>query len=65
MYLGSAEKYKHENKRTEGTQGRSTKTKKAIFGMIQRIGKLVAMTVENTKVETLMPLIKQFVSETL
>lgn len=63
MYLGGAEKNKHESKRTEGTQGRSTKTKKAIFGMIQRSGKLVAMTVENTKLETLMPIIKQFVAE--
>ena len=63
MYLGGAEKYKHENKKTEGTQGRSTKTKKPIFGMIQRSGKLIAMTVKDTKAETLMPLIKQFVSE--
>ena len=63
MYLGGAEKNKHENKRTEGTRGRSTKTKKAIFGMIQRSGKLVAMTVENTKADTLMPIIKQFVAQ--
>ncbi len=63
MYLGGAEKNKHESKRTEGTQGRSTKTKKAIFGMIQRSGKLVAMTVENTKADTLMPIIKQFVAQ--
>ena len=63
MYLGGAEKNKHESKRTEGTQGRSTKTKKAIFGMIQRSGKLVAMTVENTKAETLMPIIKKFVAQ--
>ena len=63
MYLGGAEKNKHESKRTDGTQGRSTKTKKAIFGMIQRSGKLVAMTVENTKADTLMPIIKQFVAQ--
>jgi transposase-like protein len=63
MYLGATEKNKHESKKTKGTQGRSTKTKKPIFGMIQRSGKLVAMAVENTKAETLMPLIKQFVAE--
>jgi transposase-like protein len=63
MYLGGVEDNKHKNKKTKGTQGRSTKTKKAIFGMIQRSGKLVAMTVENTKLETLMPIIKQFVAE--
>ena len=63
MYLGGAEDNKHESKKTNGTQGRSTKTKKPIFGMIQRSGKLVAMAVENTKAETLMPIIKQFVAE--
>ena len=63
MYLGGAEKNKHESKRTEGTQGRSTKTKEPIFGMIQRSGKLVAMAVKDTKAETLMPIIKQFVAE--
>lgn len=63
MYLGGAEKNKHESKKTEGAQGRSTKTKKPIFGMIQRSGKLVAITVNDTKADTLMPIIKQFVKE--
>ena len=63
MYLGGAEKNKHESKKTDGTQGRSTKTKKAIFGMIQRKGNLVAMTVKDTKADTLMPIIKKFVAE--
>ena len=63
MYLGGAEDNKHKNKKTKGTQGRSTKTKKPIFGMIQRSGKLVAMAVKDTKAETLMPIIKQFVAE--
>ena len=44
MYLGGRETNKHENKRTEGTQGRSTKTKTPIFGMIEREkGTVVAM----------------------
>ncbi len=63
MYLGGAEKNKHDSKRTEGTQGRSTKTKKPIFGMIQRKGNIVALAVNDTKAETLMPIIKQFVAE--
>ena len=33
MYLGGRETNKHESKRTEKTQGRSTKTKTPIFGM--------------------------------
>ena len=49
MYLGGRETNKHESKKVEGTQGRSTKTKTPIFGMIEREGKVVAMKVEDTK----------------
>ena len=38
MYLGGWETNKHQSKKTEGTQGRSTKTKTPIFGMVQRDG---------------------------
>ena len=63
MYLGGRETNKHESKKTKGTQGRSTKTKTPIFGMVQRGGKAVAMVVEDTKAKTLMPIIKQFVRD--
>ncbi len=63
MYLGGREFNKHESKRTEKTQGRSTKTKTPIFGMIERDGLVRAMKVENTQAKTLMPIIKQFVAE--
>ncbi len=63
MYLGGRETNKHNDKRTEGTQGRSTKTKTPIFGMLQRDGKVVAMKVEDTKGSTLMPIVEQFVKE--
>ena len=63
MYLGGRETNKHKSKRTEGTQGRSTKTKTPIFGMVQRDGKTVAMKVEDTKGATLMPIVSQFVEE--
>ena len=63
MYLGGRETNKHDSKRTEGTQGRSTKTKTPIFGMLQRDGKVVAMKVEDTKGATLMPIVGQFVKE--
>ena len=61
MYLGGRETNKHESKKVEGTQGRSTKTKTPIFGMIQRDGKVVAMKVENTQGATLLPIVEQFV----
>ena len=61
MYLGGREANKHESKKVAGTQGRSTKTKTPIFGMLQRDGNVVAMKVEDTKGATLMPIVGQFV----
>ena len=75
MYLGGREKNKHADKRTEGTQGRSTKTKAAIFGMAERQydvnedGELFvagynvkALMVADTKANTLRPIIEQFIA---
>ena len=61
MYLGGRETNKHESKKVAGTQGRSTKTKTPIFGMIERDGKVVAMKVDNTQGATLLPIVEQFV----
>ena len=63
MYLGGRETNKHESKKTAKTQGRSTKTKTPIFGMIERDGNVVAIKVEDTKGATLMPIVSQFVEE--
>ena len=64
MYLGGRETNKHESKKTEGTQGRSTKTKTPIFGMVEREnGNAVVIKVEDTRAKTLMPIIKQFVKD--
>ena len=63
MYLGGREANKHQDKHVDGTQGRSTKTKTPIFGMIERGGNVVAMKVDNTKGATLMPIVSQFVEE--
>lgn len=63
MYLGGRETNKHECKKVEGTQGRSTKTKTPIFGMVAREGEARALVVKDTKASTLMPIIKQFVAD--
>lgn len=60
-YIGGKEKNKHESKRTEGTQGRSLKTKEAVFGMVQRDGAIVAKHVSDTQGKTLSPIIRQLV----
>lgn len=62
-YFGGQEKNKHESKKTEGTQGRSLKTKTPVFGMIQRGGSLVAKKTTNTKSRTINTMIRQFVKE--
>jgi transposase len=56
-YYGGEEKNKHANKRTKGAQGRSTKTKTPVVGMVQRDGKLSVHQVDNVKTETIMPII--------
>ena len=75
VYIGGKEKWKHKSMRTPGTQGRSTKTKTPVFGMMERsefvnakgevepMSYVHAMVVENTSGTTLKPLIGQFVEE--
>jgi transposase-like protein len=61
-YVGGKEKNKHASKRVKGTQGRSTKTKTPVFGMVERNGRLVAMVVTRTDAKTLTPLITNHVA---
>lgn len=60
-YIGGQEKYKHASKKTEGTQGRSLKTKTPVFGMAQREGMVVAKKTANVQGKTLSGIINQFV----
>jgi len=63
-YIGGKETNKHEWKKTEGTQGRSTKTKTGVFGMVERsTGSVVAKTIKDSKSATLINLIKDYVKE--
>ena len=75
VYIGGKEKWKHKSMRTPHTQGRSTKTKTPVFGMMERTyiedekGDIVPMSyvhafvVEKTDKATLQPIIKQFVAD--
>ena len=76
VYIGGKEKWKHKSMRTEGTQGRSTKTKTPVFGMMERtevynplteevepMTIVKAVVVEKTDSHTLLPIISQFVAE--
>ena len=75
VYIGGKEKWKHKSMRTPHTQGRSTKTKTPVFGMMERstivnakgrvenISYVHAFVVENTNRATLQPIIQQFVAD--
>lgn len=56
-FIGGKEENKHKSKRTEGTQGRSVKTKTAVAGVIERGGELRAKKVEDTRGYHLKPFI--------
>ena len=75
VYIGGKEKWKHKSMRTPNTQGRSTKTKTPVFGMMERstiinakgeeefMSYVRAMVVEKTDRATLEPIISQFIEE--
>ena len=75
VYIGAKEKWKHKSMRTPKTQGRSTKTKTPVFGMMERstfenekgeienITYVHAFVVENTNRATLQPIIQQFIAD--
>ena len=52
-FIGGKEKWKHKNKRTPNSRGRSIKTKTPVFGMVERGGKTRFRVVEDTKAATL------------
>lgn len=58
-YVGGKEKNKHASKRTSGTQGRSTKTKTPVLGMIQRGGELRLTKIENASSYSILPIITE------
>ena len=75
VYIGGKEKWKHKSMKTPHTQGRSTKTKTPVFGMMERstiineqgeeenMTHVHAFVVENTNRATLQPIIQEYVEE--
>jgi transposase-like protein len=62
-YVGGKNKNRHLSKRVPNSQGRSTKDKTAVLGMIQRGGNVVARVVQDVKASTLTPQIVRFVKD--
>jgi transposase-like protein len=63
-FVGGKNKNRHNNKKVENSQGRSYKDKTPVLGMVERSGKLVAKTVQNTQGEILTPEIIKAVKTT-
>ena len=61
-YIGGKEKNKHSNKKTKNNQGRSTKTKTPVVGIIERGGKVYALPVKRTDAETITALVNTTVA---
>lgn len=60
---GGIEANKHKNKKTKNNQGRSTKTKAAILGIMERNGSVFAIHLEDLKGNTIIPIIKSKISK--
>jgi len=52
-YVGGKNKNRHNSKKVEQSQGRSSKDKTPVVGMVERDGKLNANVVENVQAQTL------------
>ena len=62
-YVGGREKNKHSNKRTKNAQGRSTKSKTPVLGILERNGKVYALPVKNTQSKNIKPVIDEIVKK--
>lgn len=58
-YIGGKNKNKHKNKKVQGGQGRNTRDKTPIFGILERGGKIKAIKVKDVTSRTL----KSFIGE--
>ena len=56
-YFGGEEKNKHASKRIAHNQGRSIKTKTAVFGTVERGGKVETHVVPNVQSKTILPIV--------
>lgn len=62
-YVGGKNKNRHFNKKVKYSQGRSYKDKTPVFGMMQRNGRLIAMTVSSSSAKVLRPLIYHHIEQ--
>lgn len=62
-FVGGLNKNRHEDKKVPESQGRSSKDKVPVFGMVKRGGIVIARVVDNTAGTTLKPIIETYVDK--
>ena len=62
-FYGGKNKNRHNDKKAQKCHGRNFTDKVPIVGLIQRGGKMTATAVKNTSGDTLLPIIKEYVSK--
>lgn len=62
-YIGGKNKNRHHDKKVKHAQGRNTADKVAVFGMIERGGRVRAQKVKDTKKNTLQRIIKKSIEK--
>lgn len=62
-FIGGINKNRHQHKKIEGSQGRSSKDKTPVFGIMQTGGIMRTTVVKDTKSRTLKPIIKSLVKK--
>ena len=58
-YIGGKNKNRHKDKKVENAQGRSTKDKTPVFGLVERSGMAFAKVIKDTQSKTLYPIIQK------
>lgn len=62
-YIGGKNKNRHAHKKVKGAQGRSTKDKTPVFGMVERKGDLRAMKVNSVTKNEIHPIVLENISK--
>jgi len=62
-YIGGKNKNRHNDKKTEGGQGRGGSDKTPVFGLLERGGKVKALKVKDVSSKTLKSIIKKMVEK--
>ena len=58
-YVGGKNKNRHESKKVKGSQGRSSKDKTPVLGMVERGGKVVAKVVDGVASSDIKPVVEE------